>query len=363
MINYFKKFSIIFMMAFMFIGIEMIQNGSVANAATDYTRGVQYLNPLEGFNRFDDSDGRITYSSNFKEITQVEPSTSSTSSLYNKNRMDLSNSAGDGTIKFSFYGTDIALIDCIANNRTQNCTISFDGGNTNEIFTSYSSSYSPTSAIAQSAFYVKKGLENKRHDVIISIPASSTTWFCIDAIDINGYLLYNNESITLDKSTINLTEGDSDKLTAITTPSAVGATWTSSDPSIATIEVDPTNGKLIKVNAIKEGTCTITATTADGSNLSASCTINVTKKDVPKPDNPTTDTKTGAILIINLTDGETKVFDVSSSEVDKFKSWYNNKSEFENKLTYIFNKTVNSNISVEEDVVHNQITSFEIRKY
>ncbi|WP_236907712.1 hypothetical protein [Clostridium saccharoperbutylacetonicum] len=68
-------------------------------------------------------------------------------------------------------------------------------------------------------------------------------------------------------------------------------------------------------------------------------------------------------MIINLTDGETKVFNVSSSEVDKFKSWYNNKSEFENKLTYVFNKTVNSNISVEEDVVHNQITSFEIRKY
>lgn len=78
---------------------------------------------------------------------------------------------------------------------------------------------------------------------------------------------------------------------------------------------------------------------------------------------PTGDTQIGAILMINLVDGETKVFDVSSTEVDKFESWYNNKSEFENKLTYAFNKTVNSNISVEEDVVHNQITSFEIRKY
>ncbi|NRT63579.1 uncharacterized protein YjdB [Clostridium saccharoperbutylacetonicum] len=281
--NYFKKFSIIFMMALAIIWMSILQNGSVANAATDYTRGVQYLNPLEGFNRFDDSDGRITYSSNFKEITQVEPSTSNTSGLYNKNRMDLANGAGNGTIKFSFYGTDIALIDYIANNRTQNCTISFDGGNTNEIFTSYSSSYSPTSAIPQSAFYVKKGLENKRHDVIINIPASSTTWFCIDAIDINGYLLYNNESITLDKSAINLTICDSDKVTATTTPSAVGVTWKSSDPSIATIEVDPANGKIVKINALKEGTCTITATTADGSNLSAPCTINITKKSEPIP--------------------------------------------------------------------------------
>jgi hypothetical protein len=43
--------------------------------------------------------------------------------------------------------------------------------------------------------------------------------------------------------------------------------------------------------------------------------------------------------------------------------WYNTKIEFEDKLTYEFDKTVNSNISVEEDVVHDQITSYEIRKY
>lgn len=96
---------------------------------------------------------------------------------------------------------------------------------------------------------------------------------------------------------MNLKEDDSDKLAAITTPASVGVTWASSDPSIATIEVDPTNGKLINVNALKEGTCTVTATTTDGNNLRASCIINVTKKDVPKSDNPTADTKTGAILI------------------------------------------------------------------
>ncbi|OOM81653.1 bacterial Ig-like domain protein [Clostridium puniceum] len=168
--------------------------------------------------------------------------------------------------------------------------------------------------------------------------------------------------LDLDKTSITLKEAASEQLTAITNPSSVGVTWTSSDTLIATIEVDPTNGKIIKVNAIKEGKATIIATTTDGSNLSASCTVNVTKKDIPTPDNPT-DSKTGAILIINLNDGETKVFDVSSSEIDKFKSWYNTKSEYENKLTYEFDKTVNSNISVEEHVVHEKITSFEIRKY
>ncbi|WP_238918196.1 Ig-like domain-containing protein [Clostridium sp. YIM B02555] len=104
---------------------------------------------------------------------------------------------------------------------------------------------------------------------------------------------WNNQSITLDKSTMDLNLGDSDKLTATTTPASVGVTWKSSDTSVATIEVDPTNGKLIKVNGIKEGTCTITATTADGSNLSASCTINVTKKTdpIPTPDPQPIDTE------------------------------------------------------------------------
>ena len=35
---------------------------------------------------------------------------------------------------------------------------------------------------------VKAGLENKRHDVIINITASDNTWFCLDAIDTDGYL-------------------------------------------------------------------------------------------------------------------------------------------------------------------------------
>lgn|GEM_PF-6968833 len=73
----------------------------------------------------------------------------------------------------------------------------------------------------------------------------------------------------------------------------------------------------------------------------------------PNPEQPENQVdKSGALLIINLTDEETK-----------FKKWYNDKSEYEDKLTYCFSKTVNSSISVDEYVVHDQITSFEVRKY
>lgn len=174
-----------------------------------------------------------------------------------------------------------------------------------------------------------------------------------------GYKAYdqNNEvisSITLDKANDNIQVGETDNLVATTTPTGAQVTWKSSDESVAKVDQ---NGN---VTAVGEGNCIITATINDGSNLSDSCTINVTKKDTTEPTEPD---NAKAILIINLTDGETKIFDVSYSEVSKFKQWYNTKSEFENKLTYEFNKTVNSNISIEEDVVHDQITSYEIRKY
>jgi uncharacterized repeat protein (TIGR01451 family) len=288
--NYFKKFSVIFVIALAIIGIGMIYGGNGANAATlgQYQRGTQYLNPLEGYTRCDDSDKNIIYSDNFINYSTTPQKASY--KLYKGNRKELYQGHGVGTIKFSFYGTSIALIDYVFNDRADNCSISFDGGKTTETFSAYGNISDNNTN--QTAYYVKSGLENKKHDVVINISLSNNRCFCLDAIDTDGYLLPYNESISLDKSTMNLNVGDSQQLTATTTPASVGVTWKSSDPSIATIEVDPTNGKLLKVNAIKEGTCTITATTSDGSNLSASCIINVAKKTepIPTPDPQPTDT-------------------------------------------------------------------------
>ncbi|OOM70170.1 bacterial Ig-like domain protein [Clostridium sp. BL-8] len=113
----------------------------------------------------------------------------------------------------------------------------------------------------------------------------------LDAIDIDdtGHLVDPNQqtqSITIDKATIDLSEGDSDNLFATTTPAAVGVKWTSSDSSVAT--VDSTG----KVTAIGAGT----ATTTDGSNLSASCTVNVTTNN----DGNNGGTTTGASAIVNI---------------------------------------------------------------
>ena len=80
-------------------------------------------------------------------------------------------------------------------------------------------------------------------------------------------------SITLDKNTLNLTIGNSKTINAALLPAdttdSKEITWTSSNPSVATVS----NGR---VTAVKAGTTTITATTSN--NLSATCMVTVSEQ-------------------------------------------------------------------------------------
>lgn len=79
--------------------------------------------------------------------------------------------------------------------------------------------------------------------------------------------------IELDKTSLTLVEGSSEKITAIITPDDTtdkGVVWTSSDASVATVDLEG------NVTAVSEGEAIITATTTDGSNLSATCNVTVT---------------------------------------------------------------------------------------
>lgn len=77
--------------------------------------------------------------------------------------------------------------------------------------------------------------------------------------------------ISLDQTSLSVKEGENFRLTAKLTPETVvekNVKWTTSNATIATVE----NGV---VTGIKAGKATITATTIDGSNLSASCIVTV----------------------------------------------------------------------------------------
>lgn len=78
-------------------------------------------------------------------------------------------------------------------------------------------------------------------------------------------------SIELDKTNLTLTIGGSDKLTATILPAEASqaVTWASDNESVATVD-DQGN-----VSAVASGKANITATTTDGSKLSASCAVAV----------------------------------------------------------------------------------------
>ena len=96
------------------------------------------------------------------------------------------------------------------------------------------------------------------------------------AMDSTIYAHWSNIPVTsleLNKGTLTLQEKDSDTLTVTVKPADAtnqDVTWESSNTSIATVSEDGT------VTAISAGNATITPTAADGSGISASCTLTVT---------------------------------------------------------------------------------------
>jgi uncharacterized protein YjdB len=79
-------------------------------------------------------------------------------------------------------------------------------------------------------------------------------------------------SIELNQLSADVTEGETLQLTATVLPEEAtdkSVAWSSSDEAVATVDQ---NGL---VTAVGAGTATVTATTMDGSNLSASCTVTI----------------------------------------------------------------------------------------
>ena len=95
-------------------------------------------------------------------------------------------------------------------------------------------------------------------------------------------------TITLDKTTANLKEGETVELKATVGPENAtdkSVTWTSSDDSVATVSKDG------KVTAVKAGSVKITATAVSGKNVTAACDITVTQAEVKKPAQNNSDDK------------------------------------------------------------------------
>ena len=129
------------------------------------------------------------------------------------------------------------------------------------------------------------------------------------------------ESVSLNKSEMTLTEGESETLAATITPENAenkSITWSSNNEAVATVDV---NGN---VTAKSAGTAVITATSTNGK--SAGCTVTVEKKQIPVTEVRLSESTVGivegstykltaTVLPENTTDSKNVSWSSSNSEV------------------------------------------------
>ena len=246
----------------------MIQTGHSNGAATPdeqklLANTLFYLAQLTSDTSCDDHKGQ--------DLTAPDKVTITSASNDDKNLNISYSKANDNGTKYEYY-------------------VKASDGNTANDITSDTVSTINTAGIAGYS-YVIDNIENTEpnssidtKDLSISVPLSQIDllkpiYIHIKAIDNAGNLSetthYKYEyiaSLELDKTAITLKEGEAEQLIAITDPPAMEVTWSSSDTSVATVDAKG------KVTAIKKGQATITATTTNGSNLSATCIVMVKKK-------------------------------------------------------------------------------------
>ncbi|WP_143317883.1 Ig domain-containing protein [Clostridium sp. HBUAS56017] len=354
--SYLKKLGMIFIMFLVAVGIGVIQNGIVASAATV---GQQLLQPEDGWTRYDDTDSKILYSG-FREIKVPEPTVFNQCYHINYIPGDTSQQIGK-TIKFEFYGTKLRILTYMWLSGS-GANVNIDGvdcGNYSDYSSNRGGCY---------IFFEKLDLTKAEHRVVITtigrIVSSNATLkdFIFDAIDIDGELkpYSDNQPIvasnmTLNKTSDSLQVGQTDNLVATVTPNNAtnkNVTWTSSDPTVATVD---SNGK---VTALKAGTVSITAKTTDGSNLSMACTVTVA--DVP-PVNPTEDR---AVLTITMANNIIKTYDLSEDELNAFINWYDSRANGIGHAFYVFENKANAgNISNKDYISYDRIEYFNVQEY
>ncbi|HDK7173660.1 TPA: Ig domain-containing protein [Clostridium botulinum] len=352
-----KKIGLIMSMVLLFVFVfSGINNTYVAHAKknNDFVIGTHNLNntpqnsakvgntlkePENGWKRFSASNSNIEYIGQWY-YTEAD---------YGNYSVD-----PKSKLRFSFTGNKIRIIgDYRTGYRSNDVTIKIDG----ELF-----SYSQigNTDLTYKCILFEKYLDSKQHyvEIYCNHVNNANIAYCLYAIDIdkNGELKpYEEttkvESISLDKTSMDLLEGSSDKLNAKVLPEDATnkkVVWSSSDEKIAKVDE---NGK---VTAIKEGQATITAK-VEGTDLTATCKVNVTKK--------VEENKNNAILSISLVNGATKEYDVSMQEVEKFINWFEERSNGKGPSLYSFNKKINPYKTVKEYIVHDKIASFEVREY
>lgn len=137
-------------------------------------------------------------------------------------------------------------------------------------------------------------------DATIKVTTEDGEFEATCSVTVNAVDYVPVESVSLDKTSLGLTEGETAQLTATVEPedaSNKNVTWESSNTNVATVDA---NGE---VTAVSAGTATITVTTVDGGKTDT-CTVTVREE---APDRPVNIPDTHSIDLIVSDGGKAKL--------------------------------------------------------
>ncbi|WP_077369466.1 Ig-like domain-containing protein [Anaerosalibacter sp. Marseille-P3206] len=185
--------------------------------------------------------------------------------------LNIREKVADGIVEFAGYHTVTFEPKTIASNSSFAVIVKATGGDYPIPLEKPENNYS-SKATAGSGQSFKSSDGEHWKDVAANSPNTNVT---LKAFTKNSETV-SVESVSLDKSTLNLEIGKSENLTATVNPSDAtnqNITWSSSDEKVATVDESG------KVTAIAAGTATITVTTEDGIKTTT-CEVTVTEPKI-----------------------------------------------------------------------------------
>ncbi|WP_308721687.1 fibronectin type III domain-containing protein [Paenibacillus polysaccharolyticus] len=305
--------------------------------------------PETGWNRYDDTHAGFKYNGTFRISTNDTVN-------YNGTMHWVSGTTTPTSVEFKFKGTKLRVIGARNNTNSSNLHITIDGAT--EKFSQYKDVPGGSSTVRMTLDYEKVGLSDTVHTVVIANTGDGN--WGLDAIDFNedGYLINSNlgEPVliaTAETANINLIWTGVSKATGYNIKRAI-----SSDGPYQTIATNVTETTYSDVNADQGVTYyyVVTANNADGESAPS----NVASATLPVPE-------TGrAILVVTMTTGLEKEFDLSMQEVNSFINWYETKQAGSGKASYAIDKHDNNKgpfKSRKDYVLFDRILTFEVSEY
>ncbi|PPQ47764.1 hypothetical protein C5G87_16740 [Paenibacillus peoriae] len=347
-INFMKKISIL-------LGVLLFATSLILNSNTYAASiGERLTSPEEGWKRYDDMNPAINYEGSGWAYVTNEPN-----SVYAKtgHYMKLSG-ATTNAIKFKFYGTKLRIIDLYWTNRVNNVTIEIDGK---------VSTYNPNNPVNlyQVLVFEVLDLPPAVHEVKLTTNSTNNT-FSLDAIDTDGELvdIYTPMNLVAspEDGQVTLNWGQVQEADSYTVKYGTES-GKYTETATATKDV---YGNFI-IPGLTNGTkyCFVVSAKLNGVNSEYSNEASATPQEggQTEPEQPSGNR---AFLVVTMTTGLEKEFDLSMKEVNDFITWYEGKQAGTGSASYVINKHNNnkSPFSSRKDyLLYDRILTFEVGEY